>query len=268
MAKVEEALLILGDEKSLLEVILPEPEGKWRTADGAFSLADYSTQSGRERIYEKVLPFLESEDIELRRFAMAFFSRVEYPPTRPHMEKALQSGWADFRLYAFKSLLDARADRGETSRLVNAMLDDKDKEVLGEALAEAGPYNDLIPLNQICKHLKHEDGRVREMAVYALIDCTNPRTLEPLLGATRDEEIAVRAQAALALGTMGRPAAYARLIEMLTDPDAEVRELTIYGLMVFEDSKAIPEIRKLEKSDPDECVRKTTEYAVRDLSRR
>jgi HEAT repeat protein len=267
-AKAAGELLILGDVRSLLEVILPEPRGKWRTEDGAISLATYSQHFGKDKIYAKVLPFLESEDPELFRFALAFFSQVKYGPAKPYMEKALRDEQANVRLYAFWALLDLRADAGEMSRLVSAMLDDKDEKVLQAALREAGRYNDLIPPKQMCKHLAHEAKEVRLMAAYALECCRNPKVIEPLLGATKDQEATVRARAAVSLGRNGAPAAYARLVELLGDPAAEVRESAINGLRWLGDPRAIPAIKKLEKSEPDRNVKIMAERTVRELSRR
>ncbi|MBL7223067.1 MAG: HEAT repeat domain-containing protein [Candidatus Brocadiae bacterium] len=267
-SKAVEGLLVLGDEKSIMDVILPEPKGKWRTPEGASSLATYSKHFGKDRIYEKVLPFLESKDAELFRFGMAFFSQVEHQPAKPYMKKALQSEQADVRLRAFQALLDLRGDQRKMARLVNSMLDDKSREVLREALREAGRYNELIPPGQICKHLKHEDEEIRHMAAYALDCCRNPQVIEPLLDATRDEKATVREQAAVSLGRIGAPAAYARLVELLKDPDADVRESAINGLRWFGDPKAIPEIEGLKGNDPDESVRKMARRTIRELSQR
>jgi len=267
-AKASEELLIMGDVESLMTVMIPEPKGKWRTDDGARSLATYSKHFGKERIYEKVLPFLESKDPELFRFAMAFFSYVDYPPVKPYMQKALKSDRADIRLYAFHALFDFRAERNEMARLVNTMLDDTDNSVLKEALREAGRYNQLIPPEQICKHLKHQDKDIRHMAAYALDCCRNTKVIGPLLESTKDKEATVREQAAVSLGRIGNPKAYPRLIELLEDEDSEVRQSAINGLRWFGNAEAIPKIKALAESDPDENVRKMANRTIRELSRR
>ena len=248
--------------------MFPEPKGRWRTEDGARALATYSKHFGKEKIYEKVLPFLESQDAELYRFALAFFSYGEYPPARPYMEKALKSDRADIRLYAFHALFDFRSDRSEMARLVNSMLDDPDRSVLKEALREAGRYNQIIPPEQICKHLRHEDKDIRHMAAYALDSCRNPTVIGPLLESTMDREATVRGQAAVSLGRIGNPKAYPRLIELLEDDHSEVRESAINGLRWFGNAKALPKIKALAESDPDEDVRKMARRTIRELSRR
>ena len=106
------------------------------------------------------------------------------------------------------------------------------------------------------------------MAAYALDCCRNPKVVQPLLDATRDDIEPVRGQAAVSLGRIAAPAAYDRLVEMLKDPDPKVREDVVNGLRWFGDRKAIPEIEKLRKGDPDESVRKMADRTVMELSRK
>jgi len=266
----EETLITSGDVKSIMQAILPKPKSRWRTEQAAKTLATYSRILGREKIYEKVLPFLESKDLHLFYFAADFFSEIDYKPVYAYLERAAKSDQADIKAYASRMLGNRkmRDDPREMARAIARRLDDPDRGVIRKALMEASRYNNLIPPEQICKHLTSEDEEIRHLAAYALDCCQNPKVIAPLLKTTEDRVAKVRAQAAVSLGRIAAPSAYPRLIELMKDEDAEVRESAINGLRWLGNSKAIPEIEAILKGEPDKDVQNMAKRTIRELSRR
>ena len=103
------------------------------------------------------------------------------------------------------------------------------------------------------------------MAAYALECCRNPAVIDPLLEATKDSVASVRAQAAVSLGRIGDAKSYSRLLTMLTDEAAEVRESAINGLRWLGNAEAIPAITKLRDADPSTDVRQMAKRTVAEL---
>lgn len=69
----------------------------------------------------------------------------------------------------------------------------------------------------------------------AILEAEDRRDLsDDLLRLTRSPEAAVRARAALAIGRIGLPIAYPRLVELLRDADPAVRALAAFGLGLLE----------------------------------
>jgi HEAT repeat protein len=103
-------------------------------------------------------------------------------------------------------------------------------------------FSDQIPTAKLTARRKDSDGGVRKMAAVALDCCKDPAAVQPPLDSTRDQAAEVQGQAAVGLGRIGTAKAYARLVELVADEDAEVRESALNGLRWLRDRRAIPEI--------------------------
>lgn len=77
--------------------------------------------------------------------------------------------------------------------------------------------------------LKHENWRVREIAIRTLASIAGSRAVEHLSTALRDSNIVVRENAARGLGEIGAPAA-AILIAASQDVDVNVRKAAAKGI--------------------------------------
>jgi HEAT repeat protein len=101
--------------------------------------------------------------------------------------------------------------------------------------------------------LTAEDPLTRKHAIYLLSMTGNPACAELFIRALRDPEKAVRAQATVALATLGHPASDC-LILLLNDPDWKVRYRAAEALGMMNEKGAIgPLIARL--SDEKDHVR-------------
>ena len=95
-----------------------------------------------------------------------------------------------------------------------------------------------------------KDPNIRMNAAKALGEIKNPKAVEPLIVALKDENPGVREEAAKALVQIGVPAVNV-LIDALKDGDADVRERATWALGAIKDSIAVkPLIALLKDKNP------------------
>jgi HEAT repeat protein len=135
-----------------------------------------------------------------------------------YLIKALRDPDATARARAARILGDNREpNAAEALRL--AMMDDPDLSVRQEAAVALGRIGVVEPLMDA---VAMPDARVRLIAIKALGQIGDPRSIKPLIVALRDSSNEVRSHAAFALNKIGAPAVEA-LIAALRHPDAVVR---------------------------------------------
>ena len=267
-ARVQEAaeryLCQMGDEKTILALVTPEPRGPWRTAAGAHTIADWCVRHKCPEVCKHVLTFFQSKDQALREFAITFFARNDDPASKAQMLAALKSESPEIRAKVIP-VIRFLCTPQETADQFVSLLHDSSKQVVLAALVASSWVNRVIPPAEFSRLLKGNDPAIREAAAYGLDCCPNPEVIAPLLTATRDPVAAVRAQAAVSLGRIGTPKAYDRLIELLTDPTPAVRENAVNGLRWLRDTRAIPHIQKLLQDEKDRDTRNMAECTIREL---
>lgn len=87
---------------------------------------------------------------------------------------------------------------------------------------------EIYGITCVIASLKDED--VQDSTAYALGEIKDPRTVEPLIAALKDEDEAVRAHAAHALGKIKDPHAVGALIAVLKDNHEYIRYLSAIAL--------------------------------------
>jgi HEAT repeat protein len=87
--------------------------------------------------------------------------------------------------------------------------------------------------------LRDEDSSVRREAAKTLARLGDPRAIEPLIAALRDEDSGVRREAAKALARRGSPHAIEPLIAALRDEDSGVRCETAWVLGKLDDPRTV-----------------------------
>ena len=90
--------------------------------------------------------------------------------------------------------------------------------------------------------------------------------VDALIGALRDEDAEVRAQAALTLGRMNDPRAIPGLVAALKDKESEVRQHAAHALGSFADERATDALIVALK-DADVDVRRQAAHALGQLTR-
>ncbi len=163
---------------------------------------------------------LANDDEEIRRLAVERLAPLSAPEAMPRLLECLgDSGWR-VRKAAVERLADAPGEWGVDETLVSALSD-------GE-----------------------NPGR-RNSAVEALVR-RGESAVEPLLVATRDEDVDVRKQAVDTLAGIGAPRSLDRLLEMLDDVDANVAAAAADALGAIGDEDVAPDLVRVATRDGDD----------------
>jgi HEAT repeat protein len=115
--------------------------------------------------------------------------------------------------------------------------------------------------DEIVKALQSTDDDIREEAVRALCELSDPRAVTPLIQALQDENRYVRREAAKSLGHLGDDRALVPLIQALKDEDRYAREGAAEGLAEMGGKAVGPLLKALR--DPDWHVRMGAVIALR-----
>ena len=130
----------MGDEKSLLVLVTPEPKGEWRGTDGASRIADWCVRHKSPAVSKHVLTFFESKDEVLLAFAVTFFARTDDPTSKPQMVAALKHKSPTIRATVVPAIRFLCTPK-ETAGHIVALLHDPSKQVVHAALLEANWVN-------------------------------------------------------------------------------------------------------------------------------
>ena len=121
--------------------------------------------------------------------------------------------------------LGEMADRRATTALLSVLTDDEPR-VRREAAKALGAVKDPRSVAGLVVALKDADHNVRFYAAYALGEIKDSRATQPLLKALEDTDWSVRDQAAWALREIGGEQLAERLVNLLSRPQLDVKQLT------------------------------------------
>jgi HEAT repeat protein len=152
---------------------------------------------------------------------------VEYATSADPDDRAVgarilgQLGWGD-RSYLKKSV-----------RLLIAMLDDPDEDIVSEAASALGHRGDASAIPALLKLAGHDNPSIRYSVTFGLLTHEDPAAIAALVKLTADENRDVRNWATFGLGTQidaDTPEIRAALRKVLADEDFEVRGEALVGL--------------------------------------
>ena len=126
-------------------------------------------------------------------------------------------------------------------------------------------YGQGDSVGQMIANLSNPDASIRKTAADKLGRIKDPRAVEPLIVALKDDrDPTVRTSAAEALGTIGTPAVEP-LIAALKNKDAEVRWRVVESLGKIKDPNAVEPLIAALRGDRDERVRREAAEALADI---
>lgn len=174
---------------------------------------------------------------------------VAYPQVRQlrQLLKLLKERWPSVKRFALKALIDLESP--EMIEPLLAATKDSDIEVQRAAVQALAKFakrpeveKRLIELRDAC-----DDETTRQHAIAMLLGMDPASVIEPLLQASRDEDVEVQFAAVQALGKYAnRPDVAKRLIELLDYGDISVREKAMETLGEYQVKEAVePLIRYL-----------------------
>jgi HEAT repeat protein len=217
----------------------PEPAVSSAAAESLGAIGD-------ARAIEPLMDIARTLDAKLLEGAPAGFAPAEPPPTNP--EEGEQSSTSKEMVVAnpfkYKELTTFRLDllpkeyfQPDGSpiprkELVSKGLRDTDQQLRKMAAKAAIGLDDaelVEPLSEVL-HNPYEVESVRYLAAEALGGISDDRSLNALVEALNDENIAVRYSAAAAIGQFHSEGAVLALKKALTDPNEFVRSSVAYAL--------------------------------------
>jgi HEAT repeat protein len=160
---------------------------------------------------------------------------------------ALKMRWPSVKRYAARELIDL-----DSPDMIEPLLQatkDSDPDVQRAAMQALAKFSKRPEVYQRLIEIRDSDGdqSLRQQAVGSLLGVGDAGVIEPLLEATRDDDIEVQLASVQALGKFAtRPEVNARLIEMLSYGDIAVREKCVETLGEYQIKAAVePLIRML-----------------------
>ena len=137
-----------------------------------------------------------------------------------------------------------------------------DKAIRRKAATLLGKTGEAGAVDLLIVALNDKHPRVRSRAAHALGRVGNPAAVAPLTVALKDTAPNVRINALHALGKFGESTA-AALTSALTDPVASVRRHAIAALEKTGSKRAIPQLEKMARDEPDCSVQQAAKRALR-----
>ncbi len=257
------------------------PSGPWNEL-----LSRVKELSGSGHPARKPAPFtaiedaargLDSLDAAERLRAIGTLKQMNNPAATEILVRALQHPVSNVRLEAALALLESQDARTIPVLLESVVADKEYRRLDWEQLRRIGPA--AVPV--MLEVLRHKDADVRRLAAIGLGEFKDSSALPALTEALEDEDTWVRAAAVRALGEYGLAApvrqivellrdektvrwdaakvlgriggteAVGGLIQVLNDPDWDVRNAVIRALGQARDTVAIPPLVELLKNEPN-----------------
>lgn len=161
---------------------------------------------------------------------------AEYAASADSLDRAVgirilgQLGWGD-RTFLDKSV-----------RILIAMLDDPDEEIIAEAATALGHRGDPSAIPALIKLSAHANSSVRRGVTYGLLGHEDPAAINALVKLAADKDGDVRDWATFGLGTQidaDTPELRSALWNAVADPDHEIRGEALVGLARRADPRVV-----------------------------
>lgn len=219
---------------------------------------------------------LDDEDPIVRRLCIeGLWEDVRPDLARRLVERLVEDGDAGVRAAAASALGrfvfmaecdEIDADLGARIRvaLEGVIMQGGDIDVVRRAVESIAYINDARTRAIIEDAYEHESQPMRESAVFAMGRSADTYWSDTVMQELRAASSAMRYEAARAAGEMMLRSAVTPLIELVDDPDAEVRAMAVWALGQIGGKRARAVIERLLKG-PDEALAAAAEDALNEL---
>jgi HEAT repeat protein len=199
---------------------------------------------GKSRRREAIPPLSElvrDPEVKVRMEVVRALRELRDVSAVPALVTALGDGEVKIREEAIGTLVEIYAERertGGVSGFLNLFSDDR---------ASVPPYTAVAASvhRALAGALRDEDKAIREEAALALGILDGRVALPDLLSALQDPEAAVRGGAATAIGKIGGVEEGKALVPLLADPSGEVRDRVLQAIGVLRVREAGPALREM-----------------------
>lgn len=214
-------------------------------------------------LVDQMLPLLSQDDDMIRSSVLSICAKQGDPVDiirRILLMSGELMGWMRERIF--------RTMREFGDRFVDPIIDllsHEDPEVRKKALIFSSDFESEKFVEPVCKLLnKQEDWWTRIIAMDMLGRLQSPQSVEPLIECLKEED--VRWSAVEALSRIGSKKALGPIAKLLGDKSREVRIQVISALDLYNDTRALPLLKKSMEKDPDQEVRERAVAAFRSIS--
>ncbi len=271
--QASETLRALGDLDSIMEVIAPEPKGKNLNAYAALALGRFTKRSknvkARQKVYDHVKKFFNSNNPNLRAFAVNFFTYADMSPdVRQQLIKAQKDPSSKVRKASVVAMEQVYPER-EIPKHRIPMLEDKSPEVVIAILQYSAGFGAKreLPISAVRKFINSNNKKIRLAAIDTIRFKDNRQSEAILLPLTHDKDKDIRVAATYALCGGKSEKIYKRMLELIHDSDSLVRIRALQCMDLDDYIKAIPHIEKFIKTEKNKNVRRVAKEALNKLTR-
>ena len=139
-------------------------------------------------------------------------------------------------------------------KLLVTLLVDPEQDVRDAAAVALEKLESFLDLDQIITELTAEKRGQRMRAIYAMEYIQSPDVFPHLINLLKDPDADIRSAAIQVLGGKAHPKSLSSLVKHLKDPSPAVRVHTAEALGHFHDSRLIPLLSSLLQSDDEQLV--------------
>jgi HEAT repeat protein len=255
------ALGKIGDPRAIPRLIaaLKDPEEEVRAA-ACLGLGFFRDPSTFDDITNVLL---DDSSIGVRQAAARALGNTELPSALPYLLEALHdSFWWYEREYAASDLLAAIEKMGQAAvdPLIQA-LQDREGTVRKFAAILLGRLQDkraVEPLGMALYDLHHEVGKAAADSLAAF----GASSVDVLAEALSHPEMWIRIHSVLALSKIKGPHITPLLVQMLTDPEREVKKHVIRALGEFRDARAGAALQEIASNRADRELHTLAKAAI------
>ncbi len=209
-----------------------------------------AAELGKSRRREAVAPLaalVRDPDAKVRMEVVRALRELRDVTAVPALVASLSDGDASIREEAIGTLVEiyAERDRGNpVDRFLDLFSDEYDR-------SSVPPYTVVDPsvIRGLATELRDDDSAIRQEAALALGILNGTEAIPALVSSLKDPEASVRGAAATALGKIGTPAEGKALIPLLADDSAGVRNRVLQAVGVLRVKEAGPALRQLYEAN-------------------
>jgi len=260
-ARAAIALGRIGDRKAIKPImdLLKDPEDEVRIA-ACLGLGFFKDPSTFDEITEVLLDDLK---IEVRQAAAKALGNTKHPDALPYLMEALRdSYWWYEREAAAGDLFNAIVNMGEMAvePLIEA-LKDKEGAVRKFAAGMLGRLKDpraIEPLGMALYDMHHDVGKMSADALLSF----GVSSFEVLVEALDHPEMWIRIHSVDVLPRVNEPRVALVLLEMLKDPEREVKKHVIQAMGELKDQRTLPALQEIASDRSDRELHALAKDAV------
>ena len=211
---------------------------------------DAAAALGKSRRKEAVTPLaalVRDPEVRVRLEVVRALRALRDPSGIPALITSLGDGDREVREEAIGTLVEIYTERdrvGPVGRFLEIFSDEYDR-------TSVAPYTVVDPLVEqaLAGALRDEDPALREQAALALGILNARSALPALAAALRDPDAGVRGAAATAIGKVGTAADGTALVPLLADEDAEVKNRVLQAIGVLRVREAGAPLRQMYEAN-------------------